>query len=190
MLRSSILTTALFSGLVSAAAVYTNSSTLITAFSSSTVYSSSRTGSAAVPSRSCLYPSNPADGTYGNWEDSDCMRPGDPVVNVGAYNIYKYEASWDPVMSSSCSSQFESSLSSWEATAPITSFGFTATDEEGKPVQTESYVQYVDFFTFAPPTGCCLNCTLYGGNVQVYYWPTPAPTPAVSTLVNDVGFTL
>lgn len=72
-----------------------------------------------------------------------------------------------------------------------------------------SQYQYVSQFTYTADKPCCFNCTLYGGNVQVYYWPTAAPsgianstappfraanttTPhtAVSTLVNAAGFTL
>ena len=37
---------------------------------------------------------------------------------------------------------------------------------------------------------CCLSCYLTGGDVQVYYWPTPALTPAVIKLVDQSCFTL
>ena len=62
------------------------------------------------------------------------------------------------------------------------------------------YVQQSLDFTASPP--CCALCTLYGGNVQVYYWPTQTQSspvsalgnrtqsPPASTLVNDAGFTL
>ncbi|MCJ1393764.1 hypothetical protein MMC18_006640 [Xylographa bjoerkii] len=45
--------------------------------------------------------------------------------------------------------------------------------------------------TIPAPTSapCCLNCTVFGGNVQVFYWPTPAPSPPVTSLVNSAGFT-
>jgi hypothetical protein len=45
-------------------------------------------------------------------------------------------------------------------------------------------------FTFSPPSICCGTCTVYGGDVQVYYWPTPAPNPPVSELVDSKGYVL
>lgn len=43
-----------------------------------------------------------------------------------------------------------------------------------------------------PPAAspCCLNCTLFGGDVQVFVWPTPRPTPLVNTVVDELGHTL
>lgn len=43
-----------------------------------------------------------------------------------------------------------------------------------------------------PPAAspCCLNCTLFGGDVQVFVWPTPRPTPLVNTVVDESGYTL
>lgn len=46
------------------------------------------------------------------------------------------------------------------------------------------------FFTFTPGTGCCGECTISGGNVQVYFWPTTALVPPVSELVDRQGFVL
>ena len=37
-----------------------------------------------------------------------------------------------------------------------------------------------------PP--CCSSCSILAENVQIRYWPTPAPTPAMTQLVQD-GFT-
>lgn len=45
-------------------------------------------------------------------------------------------------------------------------------------------------FDFAPSEPCCLQCTVFGGDVQVYRWPTPAPSPPVTKLVNTDGYTL
>lgn len=39
------------------------------------------------------------------------------------------------------------------------------------------------FYTAEPP--CCLQCTIYGQGVQLEYWPTPAPEPPVSTLIDE-----
>ena len=45
--------------------------------------------------------------------------------------------------------------------------------------------------TITPP--CCdpstKTCAIIHGDAQVLYWPTPAPTPAITTLVSN-GFTL
>jgi hypothetical protein len=106
-------------------------------------------------------------------------------------NPYVY-ATWDPIVASSCSKVFQSLYDQFKSTGEVTSWQITPTGENGQPVTTETFVQYEDWFTFVPKagSGCCLNCTLYGGNVQVYYWPTPAPTPAASILVNEANFTL
>jgi len=45
-------------------------------------------------------------------------------------------------------------------------------------------------FDFTASEPCCYGCTLSGGTVQVFYWPTETQSPPISTLVNDVGFTL
>lgn len=42
-------------------------------------------------------------------------------------------------------------------------------------------------FTIKPP--CCGVCQIRGDRVDLSYWPTPAPTQAVTALANDVGFT-
>jgi hypothetical protein len=56
---------------------------------------------------------------------------------------------------------------------------------------TTPFAQYVSpYFSYQASSPCCMFCTLYGKNVQVYYWPTPAASPPVSTLVNAANFTL
>lgn len=49
---------------------------------------------------------------------------------------------------------------------------------------------YLSDFTFVPTSPCCKECTLFGGSVQVYYWPSVTESPAASTLVNSAKFTL
>jgi hypothetical protein len=52
---------------------------------------------------------------------------------------------------------------------------------------------YVTSFTWtASRQGpCCLDCSIGGGTVQLMVWPTPAPTPAISLLVEESSnFTL
>jgi hypothetical protein len=66
--------------------------------------------------------------------------------------------------------------------------------------------QYASQFTFTPTAPCCSACTLDGGNIEVYFWPSATATAssqdphalngtsvislAVSTTVNAAGFTL
>lgn len=113
-----------------------------------------------------------------------------------------------------CSSLFESSSSHFLSTVALTSSTvapytiietpFLLTETEGSAltltvtetaattelVGGEVYVYNQNRFTFIPSAPCCLNCTLFGGTVQVYYWPTPAPSPPVTKLVNAANFTL
>lgn len=50
---------------------------------------------------------------------------------------------------------------------------------------------YASNFTWYPlTTACCGLCSMTGGDVKVYHWPTPAPSPPTSILVNAEGFTL
>jgi hypothetical protein len=41
-----------------------------------------------------------------------------------------------------------------------------------------------------PGENCCDDCSVWGSDARVYHWPTPAPGPPVSELVNSVGYTL
>jgi hypothetical protein len=43
------------------------------------------------------------------------------------------------------------------------------------------------FFAFTASPPCCGSCSIIGGHVQVAYWPTPAPTPATSILVDEAN---
>lgn len=50
---------------------------------------------------------------------------------------------------------------------------------------------FVSPFTFSPSAACCSTCTIFGGTVQVFNWPTPAPQPPTSILVDSKNnFTL
>lgn len=77
---------------------------------------------------------------------------------------------------------------SWYAATTSTVAGFTGS---GGYVQAAYYpAGYATNFTFVPMTPCCKECTLFGGNVQVYYWPTATEAPPISTLVDSAKFTL
>lgn len=45
-------------------------------------------------------------------------------------------------------------------------------------------------FDFTASKPCCYGCTISGGTVQVFYWPTETQSPPLSTLINADGFTL
>ena len=148
------------------------------------------TASSAAPtsSQSCLYPV--ASGLYAPY--FDCNRPGDPELPTNASNPYDdivYVFS-DP-LASQCSSSYESSFSSWMASAIITTQTVTYSDQSEVAYTTEAWVHFEGGFSYKAAEPCCYNCSLYGGNVQVYYWPTPAPTPGVTKLVDIANnFTL
>lgn len=171
--------------------------------------------------RSCLYPiqSDVDDGSVEAGSDFNCNRPGDPQVLEGNNNRYVY-ASWTDI-ASTCSVIFESSLSAWmvcnffvlcclrqrshlisnkpripligsKATADYQSRYITFTREtETTPYTTQTNVVYNDFFSYSAQEPCCLNCTLTGGDVQVYWWPTSTAGASLpSKLINSANFTL
>ena len=47
-----------------------------------------------------------------------------------------------------------------------------------------------DWWPTQQPPCCDLHCYLSLGSAQVLYWPTPAPTPGITTMVGLDGFTL
>ena len=71
-------------------------------------------------------------------------------------------------------------------TTTITNTGTTRT--ETRPEYTA--YDYVPTFTWIPAEPCCSRCIIFGGTVSVFHFPTPAPTPAVSILVDRDNFTL
>lgn len=136
----------------------------------------------------------------------------------GEYNPYGPDAwgfpnSAPPSLASYCSSLFEAASSAFLSTVALTSqtvppstitvtpFTLTETEPSTTFYDTETsattelvgervYVYNQVPFTYSPSSPCCLNCTLFGGTVQVYHWPTSAPSPPVTELVNAAKFTL
>jgi hypothetical protein len=51
-----------------------------------------------------------------------------------------------------------------------------------RPEHRDPY--FVTPFTFIPSAPCCSSCTLFGGTVRVFNWPTPAPQPPTTILVD------
>jgi len=93
----------------------------------------------------------------------------------------------------------------------VTSTSLSITIEAGATLtsvlQGNTVESYKSEFSYTASSPCCSSCTLWGGDVSVYYWPPAATTPlpatstmanattlhaasAVSTLVNEAGFTL
>lgn len=101
---------------------------------------------------------------------------------------------WDPYTSitdtalrSQCLLQFSKGYSSFLATGSVVPAKTTWWNNGGGYVESPSYA---NDWTFTASSPCCSTCSLSGGNVQVQYWPTPAPTPNVTALVDENGFTL
>ena len=84
----------------------------------------------------------------------------------------------DQSLASQCESSWSSEYSKYVATGAITTF------YSGGPKW------YWPDWTYTIQTPCCGVCQIDGIEVDLSYWPTPAPTPVVTALVNDVGFTL
>jgi hypothetical protein len=77
----------------------------------------------------------------------------------------EYGSMTDKALGSSCAAQYNSYIDSFICASNTGNFAFSATSP------------------------CCGRCTIVGGPVQLFYWPTPAPDPPVSTLISS-GFTL
>lgn len=125
--------------------------------------------------------SNPACPTT-SFDELDPFSPA-VVVECERSGAPTHSAYWNPYTAAgnNCSSSWDSESENYFATAPIT------TTVDG--IQTS--VLYDEPWSFVPTTPCCLNCSIFGGTVQVYYWATPAPSPPVSILVDSANnFTL
>jgi hypothetical protein len=120
----------------------------------------------------------------------------------------------------SCGNIWQSSFTEWLATAPVTTGpsipAITATETLLPSFAYQNISGEIVTSTFPPQTytvttaaqgplyyanaeggldftasePCCQTCQIFGGTVQVLYWPTTTASPAASTLVNSEGFTL
>lgn len=98
-----------------------------------------------------------------------------------------YSSMTDASLRTQCLLQFSKGYSSFLATGSVASAHTTWYNTDNWYVESPSYA---DDWTFTASSPCCSKCSLSGGNVQVQYWPTPAPTPNVTALVDENGFTL
>jgi hypothetical protein len=136
------------------------------------------------------------DGPYGGVA-IDCSNSAialgfDPIYS-NPYNTSLYTDNIvpaNPSIASYCGSLWSSSVAAFFATDPIstetgtyTIVPFTSGEPTRTTVSEETFFE--NTFTWVPTaTQCCLNCTISGGAIQVMVWPTPAPSPPVSTLVD------
>ena len=84
----------------------------------------------------------------------------------------------DPSLASKCGGQWSAELTKYIQTGHITIF------YPGGPAE------YANDWNFIPKSPCCGQCSIGGIYAELMYWPTPAPTPAVTALVDKSGFTL
>jgi hypothetical protein len=56
------------------------------------------------------------------------------------------------------------------------------------------YTAYTEYFypsySWKASAPCCSACTIYGGNIEVMYWPSTGLAGNKTTVVNSAGFTL
>ena len=105
-------------------------------------------------------------------------------------------------LSSYCVSQQIDSLSSFlqhptSATGPASANPDLTIVYGGAPISSPTTTRPTvtvpaTFSSFIPTytSPCCGTCCVTVNNAQVFYWPTPAPDPGVTSVVNEDGYTL
>ena len=138
-------------------------------------YSNGTITSTAI-STSCPYGTAPVFNEVAYTVGRDCAILQDYALNP----YYYWGATVIPPLSSQCAVKWTSSHEQFLATAAIAP----------SSIDTVTAPFYAESFSFTPTKPCCSSCTLSGANVQVRFWPTPAPVPAVSILVDpETNFT-
>lgn len=71
----------------------------------------------------------------------------------------------------------------------------TSTDEiAGPTTETIIYTAFTPYFypsySWKAEPPCCSACTIYGGDIEVMYWPKTGIAGGKTTVVNSAGFTL
>lgn len=162
-----------------------------------------------IPATPADWPTNPTSrpcfSIYPSGIQRQCERPEQPWYTYTAapfgnpyYDGDEINKNIDGTLIEYCGAQSRSIVSQFLATAPITARpvipqstfvteGFSLSQSESWSAYTPYY--YVPEFTFTASKPCCLSCTIFGGDVEIYNWPTPAPSPPISTLINSNGFT-
>jgi hypothetical protein len=62
---------------------------------------------------------------------------------------------------------------------------FSVCSDQLQSQRSKWYAEYTDVFVYSAKRPCCGFCTVGGAAVQVDYWPTPAPTPHVTELIDS-----
>ena len=184
-----MLTFFLFVGAVSSAVVYSNSSTVPSSITSAATLPTLTAGNGGIS-----FPTICPD------PGEVCWRSGMPKFNYSSANFqnpYIQEGIFnntpvEPALRDFCGSMFGRDILSylnsepaWPISPPIT---ITEKNEESASFAWD--------FTYKASTPCCGTCSLFGGDVQVYYWPSTtaiagAPNAtATYQIVDTTGFVL
>lgn len=71
---------------------------------------------------------------------------------------------------------------------------YTTTQVQVATTETLIYTAYTPAFypaySWTASSPCCSACTIYGGNIEVMYWPATGLAGNKTTVVNTEGFTL
>lgn len=104
-----------------------------------------------------------------------------PLTGREGAQIYLYMNPFttlsDPVLASKCGAEWSAESSKYIQTGRITRYA------------TRQLTMYAENWIFTPKPPCCGQCTIDGMSAELRFWPTPAPTPEVTAIVDESGFT-
>jgi hypothetical protein len=98
---------------------------------------------------------------------------------------------WDTITSNTDAPDHSSSRSFLSANSLTTAAVSSSSHSRILLLQSKTFeftVVGAGIFTFLASKSCCMQCTVFGGDVQVYHWPTSADS--ITTLINIDGYTL
>lgn len=178
-----------------------------------TKFSSIPVNSSSSSSTSTIYADPNCDPTLEN-----CDVPGTPLWNIYEFeNPYLLdgtkndsEIAANPSLQQLCSNSWMSLFSQYKSTASWTSetttYTWTATTRvetinnyrqhttrtvtDDALTATGTRIEYPIASSLPMSSPCCFDCSLYGGNIEVYFWPTQTTSSFAKTLVNPDGYTL
>lgn len=108
-------------------------------------------------------------------------KPQPPLTGREGALILMYQNPFktltDPLLASKCGAHWSAESSDYIQSGLIT------TDSPGLPAR------YASSWNFIPEPPCCGQCSIDGMSAELNYWPTPAPTPAVTAIIDNSGFT-
>ena len=83
----------------------------------------------------------------------------------------------DPSLASKCGAGWSAESSKYIQSGRITRYA------TGQPAW------YAKAWNFTPKPPCCGQCSIDGMSAELRFWPTPAPSPEVTAIVDKLGFT-